>query len=779
MPEGRGEAERTARPNRWGALERDAHSSGGGKVPFRQDKNAATACSEAERVLAGLDPDQQAAVTTTEGPVLVVAGPGSGKTRVLTHRVAYLIATGRARPEQILAVTFTNKAAREVKERLQGLLGTGPAELVGAGTFHSACVRVLRRNGGRLGLDPAFTIYDEDDQLALVKQALKELGLDPQRFAPRSLLSTISRAKNLLLSPDAFAQQAQSYWDEVAARVYERYAQLLQRAQAVDFDDLLLLVVELFDQHPDVLARYQEHWRYLLVDEYQDTNHLQYLLVRALAAGHRNLCAVGDPDQSIYSWRQADIRNILEFQRDFPDAVVILLGRNYRSTPQIVAAADAVIRANRLRIERRLWTENPPGPPIRLFACWDEQHEAETVATEIARLVTRGEARYQDIAVLYRINAQSRPLEEALVRRQIPYQVVGGVRFYERKEVKDALALLRVLVNPHDWIGWRRVLSETTLGQKIGEKTLQQLEHWGLRHDRSPADALPAIVGELDREPPELAAQTSKRLREVWGELVRLRGALVDRSLSAVYDLALERSGLAQRYREASDPNERERWENLVQLRAVLERYDELPAREGLQRFLEEAALVTSADEQLAGDHVSLMTLHTAKGLEFPVVFLIGVEEGILPHARSLESEAELEEERRLFYVGITRAKERLYLSYAQLRSRFGLRERNLPSHFLEALPPEVIEQVRGASSLDRGRGTMGESRTECSMGVPTLPQTQPRFVPGQRVFHPVFGDGVVLAVKDQAVDQEVTVQFKRHGKKILLASLAKLVTDG
>lgn len=779
MSGGPGEAERTARLHRGRALDWDALDARGAEEPFQRHKGTASEHTGAERILAGLDPDQQAAVTTTEGPVLVVAGPGSGKTRVLTHRVAYLIATGRARPDQIFAVTFTNKAAREVKERLQGLLGTGSAELVAAGTFHSACARILRRYGGRLGLDPAFTIYDEDDQLALIKQALKELGLDPQRFAPRSLLGTISRAKNLLLSPQSLAQQGQSYWDEVAARVYERYAQLLKRAQAVDFDDLLLLVVELFDQHPDVLARYQEHWHYLLVDEYQDTNHLQYLLVRALAAGHRNLCAVGDPDQSIYSWRQADIRNILEFQRDFPDAVVIRLGRNYRSTPQIVVAADAVIRGNRLRIERRLWTENPPGPPIRLFACWDEQHEAETVAVEIARLVARGEARYQDIAVLYRINAQSRPLEEALVRRQIPYQVVGGVRFYERKEVKDALALLRVLVNPQDWVSLRRVLSETTLGQKIGEKTLQQLEQWGLRHGRSPADALLALVGELDCEPPELAAQTSKRLREVWSELVRLRGALVEQPLSAVYDLALERAGLVQRYREANDPNERERWENLVQLRAVLERYDELPAREGLQLFLEEAALVTSVDEHQAGDHISLMTLHTAKGLEFPVVFLIGVEEGILPHARSLENEAELEEERRLFYVGMTRAKERLYLSYAQLRSRFGLRERNLPSHFLEALPPEVIEEVRGSSSLERLGGTVAEPRTEHGSRAPTPPWRQTRFVPGQRVFHPIFGDGVVLAVKDQAGDQEVTVQFKRHGQKTLLASLAKLVTDG
>ncbi len=732
----------------------------------------------AERLLERLDPEQRRAVTTTDGPVLIVAGPGSGKTRVLTHRVAYLIASERARPWQVLAVTFTNKAAREVRERLEHLLGTEPAQLVQAGTFHSVCARILRRDGGRIGLESTFTIYDEEDQLSLVKQTLRDLGLDAQRFAPRSLLGRISRAKNAFQSPSDLGQSAQSYWDEVAARVYERYTQLLQRAQAVDFDDLLLLTVELFEEHPDLLARYQDRWRYLLIDEYQDTNHLQYLLVRQLASAHRNLCAVGDPDQSIYSWRQADIRNILEFQRDFPDAVVIRLGRNYRSTPQIVAAADAVIRANRQRIERPLWTENPPGPPIRLCPCWDEQHEAETVVSEIARLVSRGEAEYRDIAVLYRINAQSRPVEEALVRAQIPYQVVGGVRFYERKEIKDALALLRVLANPKDWLSLQRVLRESPFGRGIGDKTFLQLEQWASRAGRSPAEALPALAEELDVAPPALAPQTAKRLRELWSELVRLRGALVTQPLSSVFDLALERSGLASRYREASDPTERERWENLVQLRNVLERYDELPAKEALEQFLEEAALVASVDEaDLGGNRVTLLTLHAAKGLEFPVVFLIGVEEGLLPHARALESEAELEEERRLFYVGITRAKYRLYLSYAQLRSRFGLRERGLPSHFLDALPPDVVEEQRGGA-LGRSSGSSREQRSSLPTESRATGAVGRRYRPGQRVFHPTFGDGVVLAIRESAGDQEVTVHFKRHGTKTLLASLAKLVVD-
>ena len=741
------------------------------------DPDQPATAARIESLLAHLDADQRTAVTTTDGPVLVVAGPGSGKTRVLTHRVAYLIASGRARPWQVLAVTFTNKAAREIRERLEQLLDASSARLVQAGTFHSVCARVLRRDGGRIGLEPSFTIYDEEDQVALVKQALRDLGLDVQRFAPRSVLGRISRAKNAFQSPAELAQSAQSYWDEVVARVYERYSQLLQRAQAVDFDDLLLLTVELFERHPDLLALYQERWRYLLIDEYQDTNHLQYLLVRQLAAAHRNVCVVGDPDQSIYSWRQADIRNILEFQRDFPDAVVIRLGRNYRSTPQIVAAADAVIRANRLRIDRPLWTENPPGPPIRLLACWDEQHEAESVVSEIARLVTRGEARYRDIAVLYRINAQSRPVEEALVRAQIPYQVVGGVRFYERKEVKDALAVLRVLANPKDWLSLQRVLRESALGRGIGDKTLLQIEQWASQVGRSPAEALPALAEELDVAPPNLSAQATKRLREVWGELVRLRGALVAQPLSSVFDLALERTGIAARYREASDPAERERWENVVQLRSVLERYDELPAKDGLERFLEEAALVASVDEaELGGDQVTLLTLHAAKGLEFPVVFLIGVEEGLLPHARALESEAELEEERRLFYVGITRAKQRLYLSYAQLRSRFGLRERGIPSHFLDALPPDVVEEQRASGWQRAGElpGRTASSRPEERSAAPVVR----RYQPGQRVFHPTFGDGVVLAVRESAGDQEVTVQFKRHGTKILLASLAKLVVD-
>jgi DNA helicase-2/ATP-dependent DNA helicase PcrA len=745
--------------------------------PFQMAGERLVPFSGMERILIGLDADQCVAVTTTEGPVLVVAGPGSGKTRVLTHRVAYLIGSGRARPWQIVAVTFTNKAAREIRERLGGLLGTESAQLVQAGTFHSLCVRILRRDGYRIGLEPAFTIYDEEDQLALVKQALRDLGLDPQRFSPRMLLGRLSRAKNDQHSPSDLQSMAQSYWDEVAARVYERYAQYLQRAQAVDFDDLLLRTVELFTEYPDVLAHYQDRWRYLQVDEYQDTNRLQYQLVRQLASGHRNLCVVGDPDQSIYSWRQADIRNILEFQRDFPDATVIRLGRNYRSTPQIVAAADAVIRVNRQRIERPLWTENPPGPPIRLLACWDEQQEAEMVVSEIDRLVRTGNARYRDIAVLYRINAQSRSVEEALVRRQIPYQVIGGVRFYERKEIKDALALLRVLVNPRDWLSLRRVLSETAFGRGIGEKTLLQLEQWGQRQQCSPANVLLLLVEERE-EAPALAAATVRRLRELGGELVRLRAAMVEHPASQVFDLALERSGLAARYRDASDPTERERWENLVQLRSVLERYDTVPAAEGLPLFLEEAALVAAIDEaEMSGDQVTLLTLHAAKGLEFPVVFLIGVEEGLLPHARALESEAELEEERRLFYVGITRAKERLYLSYCSSRNRFGLRERSIPSHFLDDLPPDVVERVGGRGwSASAHVSSSIEDRAPVATGG-TVP-VMPRLRAGQRVFHPRFGDGFVVAVREQAGDQEVTVQFKRHGTKTLLASLAKLVVE-
>lgn len=749
-----------------------------------------------DRILAGLDPDQRLAVTTTEGPVLVVAGPGSGKTRVLTHRIAYLVASGRARPSEILAVTFTNKAAREVRERLEALLGREAASLVAAGTFHSIGARILRRDGGRLGLDPSFTIYDEDDQLAIVKQALKELGLDPQRFAPRSLLNAISRAKNHLLDPAALAAQAQSYWDEVAARVYERYALHLRRAQALDFDDLLLGVVELFERHPDVLERYRARWRYLLVDEYQDTNHLQYRLVRALATAHRNLCVVGDPDQSIYSWRQADIRNILDFQRDFPDAVIIRLGRNYRSTPQIVTAADAVIRHNRQRIERPLYTDNPAGPPIRLLPCWDEQDEAEVVVGEIVQLVRQGEARYGDIAVLYRINAQSRPFEEALVRAAVPYQVVGGVRFYERAEVKDALALLRVIVNPRDWVSLRRVLERTDLGKGIGKQTLDRLERWGDLVGRSPAEALMALAEEFDVRGPDLATKTTRQLLTVWNELVRWRAALVEQPLSALFDLVIERSGLAQRYRDAGDPSERDRWENLVQLRSVLERYDAQPAYEGIQAFLEEAALVSSLDETTSGDQVTLLTLHAAKGLEFPVVFLVGVEEGLLPHARALENEAEFEEERRLFYVGITRAKHRLYLSWAATRSRFGLRERGLPSQFLAHLPDEVVEERRGSfrrgwfGGVDRSRSNSAGSpvrarSSECveagnrgTAGSAPSSGPAPRYRVGQRVFHATFGDGIVVGVEEQSDDQLVVVQFRRHGEKRLLARLAKLTAD-
>ncbi|GBD16253.1 ATP-dependent DNA helicase PcrA [bacterium HR26] len=721
-------------------------------------------------ILAGLNEEQVRAVTTVAGPVLIVAGPGSGKTRVLTHRVGYLIEAGHASPWHILAVTFTNKAAREMRTRLETLIGFEQAQRLTVGTFHATCARILRRDGGRIGIDPRFTIYDDADQLEAVRQALKSLGLDPKQFSPRSILSRISAAKSQFQSPHQFAEQVQSYWDEVVSRVYPRYEEFLRRNQALDFDDLLTETLRLFDEHPDVLARYQDWYRYVLVDEYQDTNRVQYLLVRALSAAHRNLCVVGDPDQSIYGWRQADIRNILDFKRDYPDATEIHLELNYRSTRSIVEAADAVIRANRLRIERRLRTENPPGEPIRLHECYDEGHEAQFVASEIRRLTLRGDLRYRDIAVMYRTNAQSRPLEEALIRADIPYQLIGGVRFYERKEIKDALALLRVIANPNDSVSLQRVLANTPLGAGIGERTWQELERWAALTRQPIARGIAALAGQSDVPPPQISGRPARLLVEVWATLQQLWEASERLRLSELFDLALERSGIAQLYHDAGDPEQIERWENLLQLRSVLASYDSV-TEGALRAFLEESALVTDVDAlDDGGDQVTLITLHAAKGLEFPVVFLTGVEEGLLPHTRSLESEAQLEEERRLFYVGMTRAKQRLYITYTFRRARFGASDLSVRSRFVDDIPAHLLDQGNGAAAPARSYPSLLHSSTPASVNT-----VVPRLAVGMRVFHARFGDGVVAEVRPAQSDQEVVVDFKRHGRKTLLASLANL----
>jgi DNA helicase-2/ATP-dependent DNA helicase PcrA len=596
-------------------------------------------------VLEGLNEAQARAVTCTGGPVLVIAGPGSGKTRVLAHRVAYLIQHGGVQPWHILAVTFTNKAAREMRDRLDRLIGADRSRRLTAGTFHATCARILRRDGHLIGIDPRYTIYDDADQLDAVRQSLKALNLDPKQYPPRPILSRISAAKSQFIGPDRFPEHVQSYWEEIVARVYPRYQEILKRNRALDFDDLLVEVLRLFEEQPEVLDRYQDWYRYVLVDEYQDTNRVQYLLIRALADNHRNLCVVGDPDQSIYGWRQADIRNILDFKRDYPEATEIHLELNYRSTRSIVEAADHVIRANTQRIARRLRTENPSGDRIIIRELYDEGQEAQFVVGEIRRLVQSGRYRYRDLAAMYRTNAQSRALEEAFVRSEIPYQIVGGTRFYERAEIKDAMAILRLIANPHDAVSLQRVMHHTRLGKGIGAKTLAQLANWSERTGEPMFEGMAARAGESSGDLPSVGNRAAKLLEDVYVRISDLNRIRTRLRPSELFDRAVEVTGFAAQFQETGDPEAIERWENVLQLRAVLSTYDGLAESDALDTFLEDSALVADADTiDDSGDQVTLITLHAAKGLEFPVVFLVGAEEGILPHARSMDTYAHIEE---------------------------------------------------------------------------------------------------------------------------------------
>jgi DNA helicase-2/ATP-dependent DNA helicase PcrA len=734
-------------------------------------------------LLDGLNDAQQQAVTAADGPVLIVAGPGSGKTRVLTHRVAYLIDDHSVSPWNILAVTFTNKAAREMRERLERLIGMERSRQLTVGTFHAVCARILRRDAQLIGVDPRFTIYDDSDQMEAVRQALKALNLDPKQFAPRPILSRISAAKSQFIAPSRFAEQVQSYWEEVVARIYPNYQETLKRNRALDFDDLLAETLRLFEEQPDTLKRYQEWYRYVLVDEYQDTNRVQYLLVRALAAAHRNICVVGDPDQSIYGWRQADIRNILDFKRDYPEAIEIHLELNYRSTGSIVAAADSIIRANTQRIQRKLRTENPAGDRISVRELFDEGQEAQFVVGEVRRLAQTGRFRYRDCAVMYRTNAQSRALEEGFIRGEIPYQLIGGTRFYERREIKDAMAILRLIANPNEAVSLQRVLQNTPLGKGIGTKTVQQLEQWARATGRPIYDGLAALSGKLDISPPDVGARPTKLLADVYNVLSKLIASETTLTLSELFDSAMEQTGYAAQFIDTGDPETLDRWENVLQLRAVLSSYDDLPDSTALQTFLEESALVADADTIADNDdQVTLITLHAAKGLEFPIVFLVGAEEGILPHSRSMESESQLEEERRLFYVGVTRAKERVYITHAFRRSMYGFGgDVAMRSRFVEAIPPDLIEESHGRAvtppSALKQRSLGSSSWPSAESAKPATASSLTPLSAGDRVFHERFGDGVVLQVRTVNDDQEVTIKFKRHGQKLLMASLANLQT--
>jgi DNA helicase-2/ATP-dependent DNA helicase PcrA len=793
---------------------------------------------EQKDILAGLNEPQHKAVTTTQGAVLILAGPGSGKTRVITHRIAYLVQHEQVSPWQILAVTFTNKAAKEMRERLERLIGADEANAMTIGTFHAICARVLRSEADYLqheGLNRSFVIFDTDDQLTLVKQAIKSLDLDEKLHRPTSLQAQISRAKNELLQPLQMAEQARRPSEEVAARVYKVYQKLLRSNNGVDFDDLLMLTEQLWRREPAVLARYQRRWRYLHVDEFQDCNLPQYKLIRLLGYGSSsqeqseasgNVCVVGDDDQMIYTWRGASAENVLRFERDFPHAQIILLEQNYRSTQTILDAAQSVVSRNRFRKEKNLWTAQGKGEKVILHEAYNEEEEGLYTAREISRLLARGDIqRLGDVAVMYRTNAQSRALEEQFLRLNIPYKIIGSRKFYERKEIKDMVAYLRVLANPHDDLSLQRIINVPN--RKIGPKTLSELQQWATEQHLSLYNAIQRI-----REHPTLGKAARSALENFSLLLNDLQHSIDELQLPELLDRVAERSGYGPELRAAPE-NELDRWANVLELRRVADDYSEIDTRAALELFLENVALVggadtvqTSEDGTLAheenGDAVTLITLHAAKGLEYPVVFIVGMDEGSLPHARSTSKPEDIEEERRLAYVGFTRAMRRLYLVRATRRSIFGETQTTQPSRFLDDLPAELVSYSGRASSQSRaatatrrsndwendfnqdyysgrdtgrvfGRGTPYNpprwspppptSRTSgnkpTSRAADSVQPVQPkeqRFHPGDRVRHAIFGEGIVLKSEMESGTEFVDVQFQgKHGKKRLSLDFAKL----
>jgi DNA helicase-2/ATP-dependent DNA helicase PcrA len=728
--------------------------------------------------LSGLNPAQREAVETTEGPLLILAGPGSGKTRVIAHRIAYLIAHRRVHPRRILAVTFTNKAAREMRDRVFALLGSDRARDITLGTFHAVCSRILRVDGERMGVPRTFAIYDEADQQAVVKQAMRDLDLDPRRTPPRAVLSTISRAKSELTAPEGYAQLVRDYFQEVVSRVYRRYQEALEENAALDFDDLLMKTVELFREQPDVLEKYAQRYLHVHIDEFQDTNVAQYVLARQLASGHRNICVVGDPDQSIYTWRAADLRNILNFERDYPNARVVYLEQNYRSTQNILDSARGVISVNRERKEKSLWTENARGSTVVVQEAYNEEEEAAFVADEVEALTKSDSYTARAFAVMYRTNAQSRPFEETFVRRNIPYRLVGGTRFYERREVKDLLAYLRLVQNPFDSVALLRVINVPPRG--IGQRTLQELGRWS-QELTIPAYASLQLLAEQEREGGDsdqpshpFQKRTTAALLGFLNLLNELIGGAAKESLSELLDRVLEKTNYRRFLLEDVADGE-ERWENVQELRTVATQYNELAPAQALASFLEDVALITDIDTyDERADAVTLITLHAAKGLEFPVVFIVGMEEGLLPHMRSYDDPSQMEEERRLCYVGMTRAKERLYLVRAFRRSLGG---HNPPSRFLADIPsdlittPEPVEVGPGVRSQPvRERFALAEQQEERPRS------SDVSFAAGDHVRHPRFGEGIVVSCEPSGGDQMVVVAFKGEaGLKRLLLSFAPL----
>ena len=717
-------------------------------------------------VLAELNPAQREAVEIIDGPLLIVAGPGSGKTRVITHRIAYLIKACGINPHHIMAVTFTNKAAREMAERLEKLLGQ-TAKALTLGTFHAICARILRKEGKAIGLDSRFVIYDEEDQLSLIKQSLQELDLDPKQYAPRAIQSAIKYAKSRLLTPTDYAQQTSNYFEGVVQRVYERYQQSLTQSHGVDFDDLLMRTVQLFNDHTKVLSKYQSRYLHILVDEFQDTNITQYMLIRQLAGKYRNVCVVGDPDQSIYSWRFADLRNILSFEKDYPDAKVVLLEQNYRSTRTILDVASSIISVNSRRKPKRLWTENEAGVPISVIEAYSEDEEAQFVISEIERLVEQDLVSPGGCAVMYRVNAQSRALEEAFMRYGIPYKLVGGTRFYQRREIKDVIAYLRLIQNPSDSISLTRIINVP--GRGIGQRTLAELSGWAKNQDM-PLHAALKLVAE--KKGPALTPRANYALKSFFDLIDELITRRQELSLTGLLDAVLEGTGYKEHILNEEDGEER--WENIQELYTVARDYNELSPAEALATFLEKVSLVSDVDDlNEKVDTTTLITLHQAKGLEFPVVFIIGMEEGLLPHRRSLDNPDELEEERRLCYVGVTRAQQRAYLLYTYHRSLFGGNSATRRSRFLEDIPSQFITR-KGLWEEEEKEEEFTPVTALYSKATPS-PANNLKLEIGDHVHHKIFGDGVVINCSPNKDDQEITVAFEGAGVKRLLLSLAPL----
>lgn len=733
-----------------------------------------------KNLLKGMNPEQERAVKATEGPLLIMAGAGSGKTRVLTHRIAYLVVEKDVYPSKILAITFTNKAAKEMRNRIDGILGNGTGNSMWVSTFHSMCVRILRRDIDKLGYSKSFSILDTSEQLTVIKRILKDQNIDPKKYDPRSMLNVISSAKNECIDAETFAGQANQFnpFEKTASEVYTAYNKRLRKNQSLDFDDLIMTTLTLFKRVPEVLEFYQNKFHYIHVDEYQDTNKAQYEVVQMLAKKFNNLCVVGDSDQSIYRWRGADIQNIMSFEKDYPKAQVIMLEQNYRSTKHILKAANDVIGNNTGRFPKELRTDNGPGEQINLYKAYDEQQESQFVVKTIQELMQKDNRRFDDFAVLYRTNAQSRVMEEVLLKSNMSYTIVGGTKFYDRKEIKDLLCYLRLIANNEDDLALARVINEPK--RNIGATSFERMARFALEQDRSIFDALQEVdfMGL-----PARAANEAAKFHQMMDGFSKMQEFL---SVTELVEQVLDKSGYRNMLRNEKTIESESRMENIEEFLSVTKAFEERSEDKTLVSFLTDLALISDLDkldndEDVSKGKVVLMTMHAAKGLEFPVVFIIGVEENVFPHSRSIGDNDEMEEERRLMYVGITRAEERLYITCAQTRTLFGRSGYNNPSRFIAEISEDIVEQVILKKSAATGKSkTTRRAVTSTTRPAVERPEYKASggdklgWTTGDKAVHKKWGIGTVVSVRGEGENTEIDIAFPSPiGIKRLLAKFA------